>query len=407
MVGRGKRVFLVSYGGAHSEALLPIIQEMAGRPELEVTVLGLTVAQPFFLDHGVSVFSLTEIFKLADLDSSTFMEQGQALIDRHGIAIHPSIPKDDSALYFGMGWQDLVQEHGQQEASRRFDLNGRKSFLPINICTALLQRLSPDVVISTSSPRFERAFISAASKLRLRSLVVVPAFVSEELVWLSEGNYADKLCVFHSRVKQDLIKAGRRSDDIVVTGNPAYEGLLSEVENLPVRSDTVFGKPRVLYLAQSERLPNSPSDLPDENAVMSGVIQSLGALERAGQCAPAVRFHPNQTEGERQTGIGIRVVQHDVSLAQCARDFDVVVTANSSAAVQLALAGLPVIEIGWSARAGTVPFASLGPTQRISNPEQLQSAIAQCMTTLHETSSKRVIPKESTASILRLAGLLP
>jgi hypothetical protein len=54
---------------------------------------------------------------------------------------------------------------------------------------------------------------------------IVDLFAIDEVRWIGQPGYADRICVLNGHVRDFLVQAGRRPDEIVVTGNPAFDAL--------------------------------------------------------------------------------------------------------------------------------------------------------------------------------------
>jgi hypothetical protein len=89
----------------------------------------------------------------------------------------------------------------------------------------IVTKLAPHLVVATNSPRAERAAIMAARSLDLPSVCLVDLFCLDEVKWIGAPGYADCICVLNESVRKFLIDAGRGPEQIVVTGNPAFDGL--------------------------------------------------------------------------------------------------------------------------------------------------------------------------------------
>ena len=268
-------------------------------------------------------------------------------------------------VYLGSGFLDLIARHGEFEAIKRYKKVGRKAFDPAITAREIIEICGCDVLVTTNSPRMERALVRAARSLQKHSVVVVDSFASIERVWLSEPSNADCVCVFHQSVKEALISDGRPESDVIVTGNPVFDSLADVV--LPERQTD---KPHVLYLSQNEARIDQDNHPIDPDALPRDVINCLLMGVQNNQRAAEVRFHPNQGDRIRREVNCLLDRSKSRSLEATLADADVVITASSTAGIQAQLLGLPLVKIGWSIRNGLVPFDQLGPTWEAQNSDQ-------------------------------------
>ena len=356
------KILVAAYGGGHARLLVPVIRLLQERGH-EVLVLGLTLGQSVFREAGLSAVGLSEILK----QSTRWQEmtqRGQNLVDESDI--HPQIGLENSVAYLGSGFLDLIASHGESEAIKRYKKAGRKAFDQSITAREVLEICGRDVLVTTNSPRLERALVRAARSLQKRSLVVVDAFASIERAWLSEPSYADCVCVFHESVKEALTFDGRSETDVIVTGNPVFDSLAHVV--LP---DRQRDKPHVLYLSQNESRVDQDDHSVDPDDLPRDVINSLLRGVQNDQLTAEVRFHPNQSDRIRLEVNRLLDRSAYCSLEDTLADADVVITASSTAGIQAQLLGLPLVKIGWSIRNDLVPFEQLGPTWEAQTSDQL------------------------------------
>lgn len=356
------KILVVAYGGGHARSLVPVIRLLQERGH-ELLVLGLTLGQSVFQEAGLSAVGLSEI-----LQQSTrwqdIVQRGQNLVDESDV--HPQIGIENSVAYLGSGFLDLIASHGESEAIKRYKKMGRKAFDPAITAHEIIEICGCDVLVTTNSPRMERALVRAARSLQKHSVVVVDSFASIERVWLSEPSYADCVCVFHESVKEVLTSDGRPESDVIVTGNPVFDSLADVV--LPERQTD---KPHVLYLSQNEARIDQDNHPTDPDALPRDVINCLLMGIQNDQLTAEVRFHPNQGDRIRQEVNCLLDRSKFCSLEDTLVDADVVITASSTAGIQAQLLGLPLVKIGWSIRNGLVPFDQLGPTWEAQTSDQL------------------------------------
>lgn len=221
-----KRILFVSYGGGHVAALSPVYCQVL-RLGLEADYLALTTASMYLKNRGIPFFGFSRCPGSGNPHVQNWGEKlleyqiltGEIDPDREGFDRHESI------AYLGLNFRDLVDSFGEKEAWQRFRQFGRPVFEPIRTLQDLLKESGYDAVITTNSPRAEKASILAANKLGIPSVCIVDLFAIPDRDRLKSKNYATKLCVMVESVKQSLVKDGRPAESIAVTGNPAFDAL--------------------------------------------------------------------------------------------------------------------------------------------------------------------------------------
>ena len=369
-----KKAFITSYGGAHSQGLIPVIEHLSQSQEWKVQLLGLTYGFRDFCRAGFSdVWDLNNMLKVSSPRYRELITIGEQVLPP---TIDSVVGYQNSKAYYGSGFIDLQETVGAKKAAAKFSELERKSFLPVKTAEEILRFVSPDIVVTTNSPRMERAMVLGARNLGLPVIIFVPTFLSFELEWMSENEYGTRVCVFHPAVKRLLVNAGRREESISVTGNPAYTKFIQRAmlgrRSLGCKTSGI----NVLYLAQQELHPTGGHDVGrDPNAFCMQVVEELKALEEKQICHACVRFHPKQASKIDPKNVPISIIPNEISLADVALEFDMIVSVNSSAAIECQLVGLPVIELMWSIKAGTIPFEQIGQCKKVHSLDELGAAI--------------------------------
>lgn len=360
-------ILLAAYGGGHAKLLVPVVKELMRRGH-NAEVVGLTLGKSVFTDAGIKTHGLSSIL----VNTQRWPEIKACGIQLVNVSnVDSRVGYSDSIAYLGSGFLDLIEAHGAHLAESMYEEFGRKSFQPINTACDLIAHFNPDMVVTTSAPRMEKALVLAARKFDIPCLVVVDLFASNEVQWLRTPDFADRICVFHDRVKKLLVEQGRADSEIIVTGNPAFDRLLG-VRKTPRWEGNQC---HVLYLSQSESWNSVTASNSDPDQLPIDMMKRLLDGAQRGLFSAEVRFHPNQSEIVRKANPGLLDRSTDLKLEKCLVEADVVITACSTAGIEAQIIGLPVIQIGWSVLSGLVPFQELGSTVVCEDEESLFSAI--------------------------------
>ena len=371
-----KNILVVCYGGGHVAMMLPVIKEIQKNTSCSLTILALTTAGAVMETENISYVGYKDFTHLVD---ASFSDIGKLLVGPESAST--TISHDESVAYHGINYLDLVTEYGEQEASRRYQETGRQCFNPINFMTGLLTELNIDLLISTNSPRSERAAINAAGLLDIKSLCLVDLFALQEVEWLGQQSYASKLCVLNPSVKDMLINVGRMDNEVEVTGNPAFDSLTSPntiAKGLSIKTERGWQQDEIitlLYASQPEPIKHPFSDLSGDPALPRNIENSLREFVSVNtNYRLVVRYHPSENvifiPQER-----VEFSPREESLHGLLHAVDIVIVTASTVGLEAHLIGKPIITVDNSIFTADAPYSAMGISHGIENIEMLSSTI--------------------------------
>jgi hypothetical protein len=176
-----KKLFFISYGGGHVQILLRVLGEIDRHfpGQFSTVIVGLTSAA-------------AELHK-AGYSAKRFCDYVNPTTDARAIAVGEKLAKDmhtegagveyrESVAYLGLSMWDLIERVGESQAWRLLrqveatGLNKRNTFCPVSVLERIIRRENPDAVITTNSPRSERAALAAAQRLQIPALRIEDLF---------------------------------------------------------------------------------------------------------------------------------------------------------------------------------------------------------------------------------------
>ena len=199
----GKKCLFVTYGGGHVALVCPLAQAMMSKG-YTVKILALTTAQAYLKQRGVPFVGYSD---MPESKAQDVQEYGRALAGEMGQA--QKIDLAEAVAYLGLNYKDLVLGNGREKAEILYRQKGRQAFCPVRVMKTFLEREMPDIVIATTSPRSEKAAILAAGQLGVRCVCLVDLFAKQEVQWVGQPGYANKVCVLNENVRDFLLKVGR------------------------------------------------------------------------------------------------------------------------------------------------------------------------------------------------------
>mgnify|MGYP001213446522 FL=1 len=220
-MSRPLRVLFVSYGGGHIGMVLPVIRELEALvPGVQCKLMALTTGHLKAKAIRPDALGYKDFLHL--VDAKAVYQWGERLSAGN---TSPDVPQEETIAYLGINYLDLVTRYGEAGAAERYREQGRYGFEPLRFMHKVIEALEPDVVVSTNSPRSERAALDVARSLGIPTIGMVDLFGLDTDTYVVHETKPDWTCVISEGVRQRLIARGFPEGGVVVTGNPAFDGL--------------------------------------------------------------------------------------------------------------------------------------------------------------------------------------
>ncbi|MEQ1706319.1 MAG: CDP-glycerol glycerophosphotransferase family protein, partial [Rickettsiales bacterium] len=353
----------------------------------EVIFLALTTARQYLEKYGIPSIGFKDLLFLADENA---LEFGKKLAME--IPVSSAVSMEETIAYLGMSFSDLIAEKGVEEAEKLYAKQQRQAFLPVRTMKKILEYYKPDVVVATNSPRSERAAIMAARELGIPAVCVVDLFATIEKEWIGAAGFAERICVLNQSVKDMLLGCGRGEDEVVVTGNPAFDVLLTDEaceKGRKMRAGRGWndGKINILFASQPEPENHPFNDkignihLPDE---IENVLR--GFVGNNDEYRLIVRYHPSQNCVFKE-GKNVELSTQQEAISAVLHAVDLVITITSTVAVEASIIGKPVITVDKSIFTEDVPYVEMGISIGVKETEELAGAILSAKNTINDYDS--------------------
>ena len=373
-----KPILLVAYGGGHVAILAPLALALAaaGRP---FYFFALTTARSVLDRLGIPSIGFRDLPEAAEADVQRWGRELAGDLLEGGL-----VTPEETIAYLGANFRDLVSECGETEARRRYTEAGRQAFLPVATLRRAITRLGPAIVVATNSPRAERAAILAAGQLGIPSICAVDLFALQEVQWIGQPGYATRVCVLNDAVRKMFLAHGRNSEEIIVTGNPAFDRLTvpeTVQAGVQLRRDRRWddGKKIILWASQIEPEQHPFADLSGDPTLPRRVEQALRQLVAEDEnLRLVVRYHPSERVDFEPA---IRVDFSPVSepIAALLHAVDVVVVTASTVGLEAAIAGRPVISVDNSIFTPDTQYSSMGISRGVTDLKDLGVALKEAL----------------------------
>lgn len=407
-MSRRPRALFVTYGGGHVAMVLPVIHALERlHPEVDSVLMALTTGH--LRARAVRpTLGYRDFLHLVDAQAARTW--GERLSEGN---TSPDVPPDETVAYLGINYLDLIAQHGEAGAAEVYRAQGRYGFRPLHFMRRVLEELQPDVVIATNSPRSEQAALEAAKSLEIPSVGMVDLFGLDSDTYVQRETRPDWTCVISDVVRQRLVARGFPEAGVVVTGNPAFDGLCA-AENQAKAQEFIAargwqGLSPILWSGQIE-----PAGVPaaSGNHTGHGLALEVETLMREWtgsrrDLALIVRYHPSEWHTFPRQPDQERIHFSQPSLESihplilAAR---VVVVQNSTVGLESAVAGRPVVSLEYSPSVQrSFSLAAMGVSTACDSPQELVEVLERVL------RAPGTVPKEYASdghAAVRVAGVV-
>lgn len=376
-----KKILFVTYGGGHAKMVVPVLRALKDYSAVQCETLALTTAGPLFKRENLPYKGFKDFVREGDEASLAWGREAARDMHMPGSGIE----EDESIAYLGLSYGDMVTRLGAQEAARQWEQDKRQAFMPLTVMERVFDDFKPDMVITTNSPRSERAAVEIAKQRGIPSLSMVDLFGYVDFHVLD----ADYLTALNEIARHNLLKGGVRipPEHIFVTGNPAFDPVFEY--RGPVNNEwraAHYPHIRTKHALLWADVPGyfEPGShalhVRDRDEVLLDLDRMLHAC-MAEDCALLVRPHPSQDVAMFKDWLaahtGHAFYAGDVALYPLLSAVDVVAAYNSTVTVEALLMGRKVMQPKYQPGESDMPLGPWDLAWQADAPELLQ-------TTLHE-----------------------
>ncbi|EDM69051.1 hypothetical protein PE36_06182 [Moritella sp. PE36] len=361
------KVLTVCYGGGHATMVIPVVKKLLEKG-IDVSSLALTTSIRNFEREGISY---NKVIDYVNMRCPKILRYGEFLSSKHhtdgkGITI------EDSIAYLGTSLNELVKSVGEDAALEEYEKKGLNAFNAVQFMERVIDIERPDIVVTTSSPRMEKAALQAAYKKGIPSICMVDLFALMEVEWLKNHNNGDVLAVFSEPVKNRLVSAGRLSSSVFVTGNPAFDVLADPLIHLngkEYRKNKEISEDEFVVFWAEQPEPGNPN-LPREiRALLSRICENLGITF-------IIRLHPSSTDITKEK-LPDYALNSDFSesLQSVISASDLIITLTSTVAMEGLLLDKDVLILEMSAYSHLVDYSEDIGAMKLNDKQDIEKAI--------------------------------
>jgi len=389
-----KKILVVTYGGGHARMLSPVVDHLLLLSNVQVCVLALTTAVLEFNPGRVEVLGYKDFF-FQNLDVKKY---GEALIK----SLDKVVDHDEAVAYLGANYLELIEAIGEEEAKKQFGSLGRQAFNPIKSMTHILRKISPDLVVSTNSPRSEKAAIQAAYDLNIPAIALVDMFAIRCEKWFAKAVFADKVLVLSESVKRYLVSKGRCEKSIIVVGNPAFDGLVKRYNKIRDKIEAKRSSLPFTVLWASQREPeycfetglHGDIDLP-----LKVEERLVDIFSRHKDWRLIARNHPSEVQRDYPDFVMTSSQSDD--LFELLTSVHLVITLTSTVGFQGAILGAKLVTIDLSVLTPTMPFSEMKLSKGVRDLDEIEPALLSIYENLSSSTTPVYDIDNSTERVLK------
>ncbi|WP_161860680.1 hypothetical protein [Algicella marina] len=201
--------------------ILPVVRAMRQiAPDSEQIVMALTIGAAAARSAGERPVGFADFLHLRDVEAVT--KCGLELLPENAGG---SVSEAESIAYLGVNFLELETRLGREAAFHEYRSKGRAAFEPVDFIADIIRDVGADIVVTTNSPRAERASWKAARRLGIPSLAMNDLLARQAKTFVGQGDWPDRICVLSDNVAEYLRREG--APHVAVTGNPAFDSMAS------------------------------------------------------------------------------------------------------------------------------------------------------------------------------------
>ena len=374
------KIYIVTYGAVHVNITIAMARAYQKAGD-EFVILAMPAAIKALENNNIPFLTLRDYAGLfPEWDAINTIGQNLA---RQYHNHESGISFDVTSDYYGVSMHCLINELGAEEAWKRFQMEGRKAFMPVEAMKRILQHEKPDVLQVTCDVRMELAAVMAAKELGIVSFNILDA------PHVLKKPVADYHLLINEDVKSKYIEASIEPHRLVVTGQPVFESyhrFCAHREKPKVLADlhlTEEQEPLVTYISRP-----ACSDITD-------VVRHIINIAKQKPWNFVIKLHPTgQNISDFDTlacdiPSNLRIVK-DYYTAGLLAASDVVLVHDSVCGLEALLMKKPLVVIDLPSISLSLDYYSKGAAVFVKDVCDLEEAITNA---LYDDSTKNALLK--------------
>lgn len=219
------KLLFIAYGGGHMRLLHQIAKKAIHDKSFNVKIIGLTTGYEDIVNfYNPKILKKPISYSSIFAEDINFIHEYGSLLLNENHNPNSGLDIEDSRFYLGMSYYDLVLEYGADKARAIYNQKKRHAFLPKRSMKKILEYESPDLLITTTSPKCELASLIEAKKLEIPTMQIIDLFGDN-----FPTPFADYIIVMNDDVKNKLDSRVDTKSKVYAYGQPVFDYTIEKV----------------------------------------------------------------------------------------------------------------------------------------------------------------------------------
>lgn len=365
-----KKIFMICYGGGHAEIIKEIYKNLVDISDVEIVILALTTSKYKFEQEKIPYKTIGDYYN-EETDRGIY-ELGKEFCIKNNI--DTSIGEKETYLYHGYALYELEKKYECELIEKGFKKYGRGIFLPVQFMKRVLRKENPNLVITTNSPRYEKATLIAAKNLNIKTLSIEDLFGvgrkidSDEMIeffndTIYERVCGENLCIISEESKKNLLNTKVRN--IFVTGNPAFDKAVKFYSKNYKTIEENKEKEKITLCFLSQNYP--------ERFLIVEELKKI--IKEYKKFNLIIKIHPNEKLEEYIRYIDENTTVINSDLYETILKSDVIITVDSTAAIEAIILNKPVV----AKKNKYIPFEEMNIGIEYDNINEIKNKITEIL----------------------------
>lgn len=368
-----KKIFMICYGGGHAEIIKEVYKNLIDIPNIQIVILALTMSKYIFDRDNIPYKQISDYYD--EENEKEIYSLGKNFCIKNNI--DTSIGEKETYLYHGYSLFELEKKYGEKKVYEGFKKLGRRIFLPLSFMKKIIEKEMPNLVITTNSPRFEKAALIISKEMGINTLSIEDLFgvenegMSKEIVnflndKVYENVYGDYLCIISEESKKNLLS--NKVNKVFTTGNPSFDKAL-KLFLIGVGEEEKIEKEKeitICFLSQN---------YPEKFLIIEELVK---IIEKKNNYNLIIKIHPNEKKEEYLKKLNKKidkVIVEDSNLYTNILKSNIIITIDSTSALEAAVLDKPII----AKRNKFIPFKEMNLGLEYENIDELERMIGKIL----------------------------
>ncbi|MGL4393269.1 MAG: hypothetical protein ACRCSK_07550 [Fusobacteriaceae bacterium] len=374
-----KKILMVTYGGGHAQIIKHVYEGLQDRG-VSISIFALTKAQEILKKSGIKFKGMLDYHNMIMDDNAE--EIGKHALKKLKLDFHDL----ESILYYGYNFKEIINEYGEEKAFEGYKIYGRAIFLPLDFMRKIFEIEKPDLVVTTTSPRMEKAALIVAKKQNIPSVYIENLFVNLKMGFerfikkdglngtLPMGEFSNTKNEFgeYIFVMSEYAKRIHEAIDIkrkvIITGQPSFDEALSyyNLHKKEKKEKCI----KLLFLGQKT----------EESIRLIEELSRIVLENKSEKYKLIIKLHPNESRNKYDSFLKENKITLSINddLYSSISQSDIVVSVHSTALLEASI--MDKLIIGLANSKGGLPLSDLQIGLEFEDIKEIEELLEKILT---------------------------